>query len=189
MKIIWILLVSVLLTNCANRSHTGALLGATTGTTMCLEYIGDNPYLIATCAVGTAFVGAELLYKSDKDVHNAVFVDHLNTSPNGSSYTNWYNSKTGNGGIIHITRSYTIGPLKCKEYDTTTDITSSWPMIGIGGVNREVNFGVACQLPDGTWIEKPDGLRADIDVESATKKNIYEINAYYMKYFPDPRWP
>ena len=50
-KIIWILLVSLLLTNCVNSSHTGALR-----TTMCLEYIEDNPYLIAMCAVGTASV-------------------------------------------------------------------------------------------------------------------------------------
>ena len=186
-RIIWILLVSLLLTNCAsvNRSHTGAVMGATTGTTMCLEYIGDNPYLIATCAVSTAFLGAELMYKSDKDVHNAVFVDHLNTSPNGSSYTNWYNKKTGNGGIIHITNSYTIGPLKCKEYDTTTDITSSWPMIGVGGVNREVKFGVACQLPDGQWIEKPDGLVADYVVEGSKEMTVAERNAYIEKYYPE----
>ena len=133
----------------------GAVLGAGTGTAVCLEYIGDNPYLIATCAVGTAFAGAELLYKGDKDVHNAVFVDHLNTSPNGASYTNWYNEKTGNGGIIHITKSYLVGPIKCKDYDHTVDITSGWPMIGVGRVNREIKFGTACQLPDGRWIEKP----------------------------------
>lgn len=157
-RIILILLVSLTLTNCANRSHTGAVLGATTGTTLCLEYISDNPYLIATCAVGTAFVGAEMLYKSDKDIHNAVFVDHLNTSGYGSSYTNWYNGDTGNGGIIHITRSYTVGPILCKQYDHTVDITSSWPLIGIGNVNRKVAFGTACQLPDGRWIEKPEGV-------------------------------
>ena len=157
-RIIWILLVSLLLTNCANRSHTGAVLGAGTGTAVCLEYIGDNPYLIATCAVGTAFAGAEILYKSDKDVHNAVFVDHLNTSGYGSSYTNWYNGDTGNNGIIHITRSYMVGPLKCKDYDHTVDITSQWPLIGIGNVNRKVVFGTACQLPDGRWIEKPVGV-------------------------------
>ena len=131
----------------------GAVLGATTGTTICLEYISDNPYLIATCAVGTAFAGAELLYKGDKDVHNAVFVDHLNTSPNGSSYTNWYNEKTGNSGIIHITKSYLVGPIKCKDYDHTVDITSGWPMIGVGRVNREIRFGTACQMPDGRWEE------------------------------------
>ena len=158
-KIFILIAISLFLNNCANRSQTGAVLAATTGTTLCLQYMSDNPYVIATCAVGAAFAGAEVLYKSDQDVHNAVFVDHLNTSGPGSSYTNWYNSRTGNNGIIHITKSYLIGPLKCKEYDHTVDITSQWPMIGIGGVNRKVVFGTACQLPDGQWIEKPDGLR------------------------------
>ena len=157
-KIFILIAIGLFLNNCAKRSYTGAVLGATSGTVMCLEYIGDNPYLIATCAVGAAFAGAEILYKSDQDVHNAVFVDHLNTSGRGSSYTNWYNSRTGNNGIIHITRSYLIGPLKCKENDHTVDITSQWPMIGVGGVNRKVVFGTACQLPDGQWIEKPVGV-------------------------------
>ena len=154
-KIILILLASLTLTNCANRSHTGAVLGAGTGTMACLEYISDNPYIIATCAVGAAFAGAEIMYNSDKDVHNAVFVDHLNTSDYGTSYTNWYNAKTGNSGIIHITKSYMDGPFKCKDYDHTIDITNQWPLIGVGGVNREVVFGTACQLPDGRWVEKP----------------------------------
>ena len=35
--------------------------------------------MLYACAVVGAFAGAELLYNSDKDVHNAVFVDHLNT--------------------------------------------------------------------------------------------------------------
>ena len=157
-KLICLLAISLFLTNCANRSHTGAVLGATTGTALCLQYISDNPWLIATCAVGTAFAGAEILYKGDQDVHNAVFVDHLNTSGNGSSYTNWYNEVTGNNGIIHITRSYLIGPIKCKDYDHTVDITNHWPLIGIGGVTRKVVFGTACQLPDGQWIEKPEGV-------------------------------
>ena len=44
------------------------------------------------------------MYKSDYDVHNVV-VDHLNNVLGTQSYTNWYNSKTGNSGIIKITRS------------------------------------------------------------------------------------
>ena len=145
-----------LLTNCSsiNRSHIGAGLGGTTTTAMCVESGVSDPYVIAGCAVGGAFAGAEIMYKSDYDVHNAVFVDHLNTSGTGSSYTNWYNKKTGNSGIIHITKSHMVGPFKCKDYDATIDITSSWPLIGIGGVNREVVFGTACQLPDGRWVEK-----------------------------------
>ena len=146
------------LTNCSstvNRTHLGAISGGTSTTALCAGSGITDPYVIGACAMTGAFIGAELLYNSDKDVHNAVFVDHLNTSGNGSSYTNWYNSKTGNSGIIHITKSYTQGPSKCKEYDHTIDITNSWPLIGVGGVNREVVFGTACQLPDGQWIRKP----------------------------------
>ena len=146
-----------LLTNCSsiNRSHIGAGAGGATGVAACIAAGVSDPYVTGACAITGAFAGAELMYKSDYDVHNAVFVDHLNTSPNGSSYTNWYNKKTGNSGIIHVTKSYLEGPFKCKDYDATIDITNSWPLVGIGGVNREVVFGTACQLPDGQWIEKP----------------------------------
>ena len=155
-KIILVLLASLLLTNCAmNRSQTGAVLGSTTTPGTCVAIGVENPYAIATCAVVGAFAGAEIMYKSDYDVHNAVFVDHLNNGPNGSSYTNWFNSKTGNSGIIKTTRSYMKGPIKCKDYDATIDITNQWPLVGIGGVNREMVFGTACQLPDGQWIEDP----------------------------------
>ena len=146
----------VFLTNCSsvNRSHVGAVSGGATGITACITAGATDPYVTGACAIGGAFAGAELMYNSDYDVHNAVFVDHLNTSGNGSSYTNWYNKKTGNSGIIHITKSHMVGPFKCKDYDATIDITNSWPLIGIGGVNREVVFGTACQLPDGRWVEK-----------------------------------
>ena len=145
------------LTNCSsvNRSQVGAVLGSTTTTGSCVAMGVENPYAIATCAVFGAFAGAEIMYKSDYDVHNAVFVDHLNNGPQGSSYTNWFNSKTGNSGIIKTTRSYMKGPIKCKDYDATIDITNQWPLVGIGGVNRKMVFGTACQLPDGRWIEDP----------------------------------
>ena len=154
MRTILLVLISILLTNCtANRSQVGATLGATTTTGACISMGIDNPYAIATCAVTGAFAGAELMYNSDYDVHNATFVDHLNTSPNGSSYTNWYNRNTGNSGIIKTTSSYLEGPFKCKDYNATIDITNRWPLVGIGGVNRKMIFGTACQLPDGQWVE------------------------------------
>jgi surface antigen len=156
-KIILSLLVSLTLTNCANinRSEVGATLGTVTTTAMCVENGVTDPYIIAGCAVAGAFAGAEIMYNSDYDVHNAIFVDHLNNGPTTQSYTNWYNSETGNSGIIKVTRSYLEGPFKCKDYDATIDITNQWPLIGVGGVNRKVVFGTACQLPDGRWIEKP----------------------------------
>ena len=89
------------------------------------------------------FAGAEIMYKSDYDVHNAVFVDHLNTSGTGSSYTNWYNKKTGNSGIIHVTRSHMVGLLSVKIMTALLILLVVGALIGIGGVNREVVFGTA----------------------------------------------
>ena len=67
-----------LLTNCSsiNRSHVGAGLGGTTTTAMCVESGVSDPYLIAGCAVVGAFAGANAMYKSDYDVHNAVSVSY-----------------------------------------------------------------------------------------------------------------
>mgnify|MGYP000580643486 CR=1 FL=1 len=156
LRILLLITIGVMLSNCtATRSQTGAVLGSATTTGACVSLGVDNPYVIATCAVTGAFAGANIMYNSDYDVHNAVFVDHLNTSPNGSSYTNWFNSKTGNSGIIKVYHTYQKGPIKCKDYDATIDISNQWPLVGIGGVNREMVFGTACQLPDGRWIEDP----------------------------------
>jgi len=51
-KIFILIATGLFLNNCANKSHSDTVLGGATGTTMCLKYIEDNPYLIATCAVG-----------------------------------------------------------------------------------------------------------------------------------------
>ena len=94
-KTSFILLLGIIITNCStNRTQVGAVMGATTTTATCVELGANNPGIIATCAVAGAFAGAESMYNSDYDVHNAVFVDHLNNGPGGSSYTNWYNQKT-----------------------------------------------------------------------------------------------
>ena len=101
----------------------------------------------------TGVIGYEtIMYNSDYDIHN-VLVDHLNHNLNGSSYTNWFNQKTGNHGIIHTTRSYNKGPIKCKDYQAFVDITNRWDLVGVGGVNRNTIFGVTCQMIDGKWVE------------------------------------
>ena len=159
-RIYSLLLLLVATTQCVNnRSHIGAVAGATTTTMACLQY-SDNPVLAAACAVTGAFVGAELMYDSDYDVHNAVFVDHLNRGTS-QSYTNWYNEKTKNSGHIKTYSTYLEGPFKCKYYEATVDITNQWPLIGIGGINRKVVFGTACQQPDGRWLERDSNGRTN----------------------------
>ena len=52
---------------------------STTTTAVCVESGITDPYALRfSCSC--AFAGANEMYKSDYDVHNAVFVDHLNTS-------------------------------------------------------------------------------------------------------------
>lgn len=157
LRIFSLLLVLLFVNQCANnRSYTGATLGAVTTTAACLQFT-DNPIIAATCAVTGALVGADVMYKSDYDVHTAVFVDHLNKG-SSSSYTNWHNEATNNSGSIKTYSTYMEGPIKCKDYESTVDITNQWPLIGIGNINRNVEFGTACQTPDGKWVEK-DVLR------------------------------
>ena len=149
------LLSSILLQGCLTRSDIGAGLGATSATITCINSGVDNPYIIAMCSLGGGIVGANWMYNSDYDVHYATFVDHLNVATPGSSYTNWYNRNTGNSGIIHTTSLYYEGPFKCVDYSVTVDITNPWPIIGVGNIDRRMEFGNACQLPDGRWVEKP----------------------------------
>ena len=159
LKILTLLSCLIIVSNCsANRSQVGAVLGATTTTSACVSMGVSDPYAMGVCTLTGAFAGANIMYNSDYDVHYAKFVDHLDTSPgNKPSYTNWYNSKTGNSGIIKTQSSYLRGPIKCKDYSSTVDITQQWPLIGIGGVNRKMIFGTVCQMPDGQWKELKNG--------------------------------
>ena len=69
------------------------------------------------------------MYNSDYDIHNATFVDHLNHSPK------WFLviqigliKRQVINGIIHTTRSYNKGPIKCKDYQAFVDITNRWDL-------------------------------------------------------------
>jgi len=101
------------------------------------------PLLLLTISCGSM---------SDRTIHATAFVDHLNNMPSGkSSYLLWHNPNTGNKGDIKVTRSYLVKGIKCADYTSTVDIQDSWPMIGIGSLDRSTEHGKACQMPDGRW--------------------------------------
>ena len=153
-KIIWILLISGTLVNCASRSEMGAIVGGASATYTCVEFLSDNPFVAGACAIAGAFVGAEAMYNDDYDVHTAQFVDHLNHAGSRTHYTNWFNKQTGNSGIIRTSNTYMKGPLVCKDFDHTIDISPTFPMYGYGKSGRNVEHGVVCQLPDGRWVKQ-----------------------------------
>ena len=152
-KIILLIILSISLTNCASRDYmvstTGSTMGAITSGGVCAGVVND-PTTIAACASVGAIVGADQIWNDDFNTHKHYFVDHLIGAPNKPNITNWYNPNTKNSGIIKTTRTWYQGPIKCRDYESTINITPSWPVAYFAsGPVRNTDFGTACILPDG----------------------------------------
>ena len=151
MKKILLIISLILLTNCASqktKSHMSTVIGATAGYGTCRALLNSGIGLTAACTVVGALVGSSIFYNDDMNIHKAVFVDTLNTAPGKRSHTTWGSNTSGNWGSITINRTYLKKGIKCSEYESVISIERSWPMYGI---QRENEFGVACQVPDGRW--------------------------------------
>ena len=163
LKKILILSLLTLLSNCASNTHNGSSLivstlgssmGAVTAGGACAGVI-DSPEAIAVCAATGAVVGADQIWNDDFNTHKHYFVDHLIGAPNKPNITNWYNPATKNSGIIKTTRTWYQGPLKCRDYESTINITPSWPVAYFSsGPVRKTDWGVACIMPDGRVVIK-----------------------------------
>ena len=162
-KKILLLSLLTLLTNCASNTHngsswivstSGSSMGAVTAGGVCAGVV-DDPMTIAACASLGAIHGADQIWNDDFNTHKHYFVDHLIGAPNKPNITNWYNPATKNSGIIKTTRTWYQGPLKCRDYESTINITPSWP-VGYfsSGPVRKTDWGVACIMPDGRVVIK-----------------------------------
>ena len=150
-KIIILMALLLFTTNCASnksKSHMSSVIGATAGYGTCRAMLDSGIALTAACTVLGAWVGASLFYNDDMNIHKVVLVDTLNTSPGKRSHVSWGSQTTGNWGSVTINRTYLVKGVKCSEYESVISITRQWPLYGI---QRENEFGVACQTPDGRW--------------------------------------
>ena len=160
-KKILLLSLLTLLTNCASNTHngsswivstSGSSMGAVTAGGVCAGVV-DDPMTIAACASIGAIHGADQIWNDDFNTHKHYFVDHLIGAPNKPNITNWYNPNTKNSGIIKTTRTWYQGPIKCRDYESTINITPSWPVAYFAsGPIRKTNFGTACIMPDGRVV-------------------------------------
>ena len=163
LKKILLLSLLTLLTNCASNTHngsswivstSGSSIGAVTAGGVCAGVV-DDPMTIAACASIGAIHGADQIWNDDFNTHKHYFVDHLIGAPNKPNITNWYNPATKNSGIIKTTRTWYQGPLKCRDYESTINITPSWPVAYFSsGPVRNIEYGTACILPDGRVLIK-----------------------------------
>ena len=150
MKKILLIISFVLLANCSTttKSHMSSVIGATAGYGVCHSMLNAGVGLTAACTVVGAWTGASLFFNDDMNIHKAVFVDTLNTSPGKRSHVSWGSNTSGNWGSITVNRTYLVKGVKCSEYESVISIDRQWPLYGI---QRENEFGVACQMPDGRW--------------------------------------
>ena len=151
MKKISIILLLLLLTNCASqktKTHMSTGVGAVAGYGTCRAMLDSGIALTAACTLVGAMFGSSMFFNDDMNIHNAVFVDTLNTAPGKRSHTTWGSNTSGNWGSITINRSYLVKGVKCTEYESVISISRTWPLYGI---QRENEFGTACQVPDGRW--------------------------------------
>jgi len=115
-KVIRIFIILLLLSGCTQnqvKTHMGTGAGAITGFTTCRGLLNSGYELTAACTLAGAWLGSSMFYTNDMNIHTAVFVDTLNTSPGVISNTNWGNSATGNWGSVKINRTYLVGMKKC----------------------------------------------------------------------------
>ena len=146
-----ILIILFLLTGCTQnqvKTHIGTGGGAIAGFTACRTLLNSGYELTAACTLVGSMIGSSMFYKNDYNLHTAVFVDTLNTSPGKRSHVTWGSQTTGNWGSITINRTYLVKGVKCSEYESVVSIERQWPLYGL---QRENEFGVACQMPDGRW--------------------------------------
>jgi surface antigen len=150
MKKILLIISFVLLANCSTttKSHMSAVVGATAGYGTCHHMLNTGVAMTAACTVVGSWLGASAFFNDDMNIHKAVFVDTLNTSPGKRSHVSWGSQTTGNWGSITVNRTYLVKGVKCSEYESVVSIDRQWPLYGI---MRENEFGVACQMPDGRW--------------------------------------
>ena len=146
-----VLLLLILLTGCSQnqvKTHIGSTTGAVTGFATCRSLLNSGYELTAACTVLGAWMGSHMWYKNDFNVHTAVFVDTLNTAPGKRSHTTWGSHNNGNWGSITVMNTYLRKGVKCTDYESVISISRTWPLYG---TQRENEFGVACQMPDGRW--------------------------------------
>ena len=146
-----VFVILLLLSGCSQnqvKTHLGLGAGAISGFTTCRALLNSGYELTALCTLTGAWFGAGMFYNNDMNIHTAVFVDTLNTSPGKRSHVSWGSQTTGNWGSVTINRTYLVKGIKCSEYESVISITRQWPLYGI---QRENEFGVACQTPDGRW--------------------------------------
>ena len=140
---------AVLLTGCAadiGKEEIGTLIGAGLGG-IAGSFIGDGGGQLVAVGVGTmlgAILGNEVGKSLDRADRLAMAQAEQNALEygNSGSGTTWRNPDSGNSGEIVPQAAYQLADGRyCREFIETVTIAGE----------KQVAYGTACRMPDGTW--------------------------------------
>ncbi len=149
MRIILLLIITSLLSNCADdpnrKENMGTVLGGATGALIGSTLGGGDGNLVAigAGAVIGAFIGNRIgasMDDVDKMKAEQTAQTSLEKAPSGKTST-WKNPDTGNSGSFTPKRAMETERGYCREF--TQQIT-------VAGKTQQ-GYGTACRQPDGTW--------------------------------------
>ena len=135
-----------LISGCATKMETGAVVGALTGGAMAygLGQDSSKKELWTVLGIGLgAMIGQNIgkqLDERDRYLMAQTFEHTMEKAPTNST-GQWQNPDTGHGGTITPTNTIVTNGTPCREFTQ---------VVYIGG-NPESAHGTACRQADGSW--------------------------------------
>ena len=146
-KLMLVGLVSLpLISGCATKMETGAVVGALTGGALAygLGQDSSKKELWTVLGIGLgAMIGQNIgkqLDERDRYLMAQTFEHTMEKAPTNST-GQWQNPDTGHGGTITPTNTIVTNGTPCREFTQT---------VSIGGQMQEA-YGTACRQADGSW--------------------------------------
>ena len=146
-KLMLVGLVSLpLVSGCATKMETGAVVGALTGGALAygLGQDSSKKELWTVLGIGLgARIGQNIgkqLDERDRYLMAQTFEHTMEKAPTNST-GQWQNPDTGHGGTITPTNTIVTNGTPCREFTQT---------VSIGGQMQEA-YGTACRQADGSW--------------------------------------
>jgi len=146
-KLMLVGLVSLpLVSGCATKMETGAVVGALTGGALAygLGQDSSKKELWTVLGIGLgAMIGQNIgkqLDERDRYLMAQTFEHTMEKAPTNST-GQWQNPDTGHGGTITPTNTIVTNGTPCREFTQT---------VSIGGQMQEA-YGTACRQADGSW--------------------------------------
>ena len=135
-----------LVSGCATKMETGAVVGALTGGALAygLGQDSSKKELWTVLGIGLgAMIGQNIgkqLDERDRYLMAQTFEHTMEKAPTNST-GQWQNPDTGHGGTITPTNTIVTNGTPCREFTQT---------VSIGGQMQEA-YGTACRQADGSW--------------------------------------